>query len=425
MSKKKDNIEVDVFNPLLSALRENDKKNLFKTNVTTAFLKTGFPLYDYFFGSVINIHDKDNKIIKQEPRVGQAAGTFNMVVGHSGSSKTSLCIQLANNIIRPFKNGTIIHYDCEHRMDLTRIENLTKLNPNDFLTGRYIFKQVTVGLDSIQEMIVKMYVHKMKLKNELEVETESLDEFGNKIKILPPTVIIIDSVTSVTTETLSWENSKDISNAEKLQSNTEGARSAKTFKGFLNDVLSMCKEANIIIFAINHINSNMQMNAFLPVAKQQNYLKQDESIPGGKALIFYSFNIVKMIAKPGDNFVEESDGFNGHIVMVEPIKSSTNQSGNNTKGVSFNLVFSFKDGMDSLRSTIMYGKDMGVIEGNKTRMKFKDNPSFTFSFKDIHNEAKEKPIWENIKKYIIPLLNENLPYIKPDMNQFDERSMDY
>ena len=39
-------------NPLLAALRANDKKNLFKTNVTTAFFKTGFQLFDHFFGAV-------------------------------------------------------------------------------------------------------------------------------------------------------------------------------------------------------------------------------------------------------------------------------------------------------------------------------------------------------------------------------------
>ena len=50
------------YNPLLVALKENDKKNLFSTNVTTVFLKTGFPIIDYYFGAVINIHDEMGKI---------------------------------------------------------------------------------------------------------------------------------------------------------------------------------------------------------------------------------------------------------------------------------------------------------------------------------------------------------------------------
>ena len=83
----KDMDKQQTYNPLLVALRDNDKKHLFKTNVTTAFIKTGFHLFDYFFGAVINVHDDLGNLIGQEPRVGQAAGTFNLLIGNSGSGK--------------------------------------------------------------------------------------------------------------------------------------------------------------------------------------------------------------------------------------------------------------------------------------------------------------------------------------------------
>ena len=414
-------------NPLLSALRENDKKNLFRTNVTTAFIKTGFILFDYYFGSVVNIHDELGRIIRQEPRVGQAAGTFNLLVGMSGSSKTTLAIQIAGNIIRQFQNANVIHYDSEQRMDLSRIEVVSQL-PASYFTGdtpKYILKGGAVGLDVIQESIVKLYVNKMKMKKELMVDSGVKDEFGQPVMILPPTVIIIDSITTVMSETFSPDNTKEATDAEKMRGNTEGARDAKTLKGFFKDILPLCKEGNIIIYGINHLNNNMSMNAFIPAAKQQNFLKQDESIPGGKTMIFYPFNIAKMIAKPSDDFTEESDGFSGHMVMIEPIKSSSNQSGNNSKGISFQMVFSYKYGFDPLRTLIIYAKDRGLLEGNKTRYKFKDDPSFTFSFKEINKEKKEKPIWENIKKFVIPTLREHLSFIEPEDILFDERSMDY
>jgi hypothetical protein len=282
-----------------------------------------------------------------------------------------------------------------------------------------------VGLDVIQEMIVKTYVNKMKLKDQLYVNTGFKDEFNKDIWIFEPTVIIIDSITTVLNETFNPDSAKEASDAEKMRGNTEGARDAKSLKGFFKDILPLCKESNIIVFGINHINQNMSMNAFIPVAKQQNYLKQDESIPGGKTMIYYPFNIVKLTAKPSDDFTEESDGFAGHIVMIEPIKSSSNQSGNNSKGVSFEMVFSHKYGFDSLRTILNYGRTYGMIEGNKTRMKFKDDPSFTFSLKNLNTDRKEKPIWECVNKFIVPQLKEHLSFIDPTEIEFDSREFDY
>jgi energy-coupling factor transporter ATP-binding protein EcfA2 len=419
-----------IFNPLLNALRENDKKNLFNTNVTTAFIKTGFHQFDYYFGSVINVHDKLGNITGQEPRVGQAAGTFNLIIGNTGSGKTTLAVQIAGNIIRQYPYANVIHYDCENRTDISRCENITKLPASYFDDGegnsRYTLKSgAGVGLDTIQEMIVKLYVTKVRLKEQLMVKSGFKNEFGKDVMIYQPTVIIIDSLTTVMNDTFNVDNNKEASEAEKMRGNTEGARDAKTLKGFLKDIIPLCKEADIIVYGISHININMSMNAFIPVTKQQNFLKQDESIPGGRMMLYSPYNIIKLTAHPSDDFTEESDGFAGHMVMVEPIKSSSNQSGNNSKGISFELVFAFRDGFDPLRSMIIYGKENGLIEGNKSRMKFRDDPSFTFSFKDIYKEKDEKPIWENIKKYIVPDLNRHLPYMEPAEQKFDERMFDY
>ena len=413
------------FNPLIAALRENDKKNLFSTNVTTAFLKTGFPLFDYYFGSVVNIHNELGEIIEQQSRVGQAVGTFNLFIGGTGSGKSTIAAQLASNIVRPYKYGSIIHFDAEQRMDLSRLENITRLPHIDFQdNGRYILKSGFIGLDTIQEMIVKIYGAKMQNAKELTIELPYTDEFNQQVRILQPTVIIIDSITSVINETFSVNNEKEFAEAQQLQSNTEGARSAKTIKGFFKDMLPLCKEANIIIYAINHINTNMSMNAFVQPTKQQMFLKQDESIPGGKILLYYPYNIVKLIAKPSDSYSEEKDGFAGHLVTIEPIKSSSNQSGNSNKGVNFDLVFSYKNGFDSLRSLIVYGRNKGLIEGNKTRYTFKGSKNkYGFNWANLNEEVNKYPIWEDIKEIIIPSLKEKLPFV--EHFKFDDRSMDY
>lgn len=351
--------------------------------------------------------------------------TEDFIVTHN----TTLAIQLAGNIIRQYKYSNAIIFDCEQRTDISRCENITKLPSSFFNTdgggSRFMIKSGAVSLEVIQEMIVKLYASKMKLKNELTVNTGFKDEFGNDATMLQPTVIIIDSITTVMNETFSADSAKDISNAEKMRGNTEGARDAKTLKGFFKDILPLCKEANIIVYGINHINANMSMNAFIPVSKQQNFLKQDESIPGGKTMLYYPYNIIKLTAKPSDDFTEEADGFSGHIVMVEPIKSSSNQSGNERKGLSFEMVFSFKDGFDALRTMIWYGKNYGFIDGNKTRMKFKGDDSFTFTWKNIYQEVNEKPIWESLRKYVYPHLETHLSFMEPTDSKFDENIFNY
>lgn len=351
--------------------------------------------------------------------------TNDYIVTHN----TTLTAQIAANIIRQFNYANVIHFDGEERFDVSRCETITRL-PSYFFDGsnggeRYMIRSGMIGLDVIQEMIVKTYVSKMKLKKELMVPSGFKDEFGKDVMIFQPTVIIVDSMTTVMAETFSPDSAKDAAEAEKMRGNTEGARDAKTLKGFFKDILPLCKEANIIVYGINHLNTNMSMNAFIPVAKQQNYLKQDESIPGGKTMLYYPFNIVKLTAKPGDDFTDDVDGFAGHMVMIEPIKSSSNQSGNKQKGISFEMVFSHKHGFDPLRTMIMYGRERGIIEGNKTRMKFKEDDSFTFSFKNIYKEKDEKPIWESIKKFINPLLSGHLSFVEPVESSFDDRSMDY
>ena len=89
------------------------------------------------------------------------------------------------------------------------------------------------------------------------------------------------------------------------------------------------------------------------------------------------------------------------------------------------MVFSFKHGFDSLRSNIWYCKEYGIVEGNKNRLKFKDDDSFTFSMKNVYKEKDEKPIWEDLKLYMFPRLLTHLSFIEPNENKFDSRSLDY
>lgn len=369
-------------------------------------------------------HDEECQCIKVSAE-DELYVTEDFILTHN----TTLASQIAANIIMRY-GGNVIHFDCENRFDMSRCEIITKLpsryfRSTDGLPEQYMIRGGRVGLDVIQEMIAKIYFEKMRQKDKLLFNADYYDEFKQPIRVFQPTVIIIDSLATVLSETFNPESTKDASDAEKMRSNTDGARDAKTLRGFLKDILPLCKEANIIIYGINHINQNMGMNSFLPVAKQQNFLKQDESIPGGRSLIYSAQNIIKLVARTSDSFSEDTDGFNGYVVMIEPVKSSSNQSGNNSKGISFELVFSQKTGFDSLRSLILYGRDEGLILGNKPKMKFKDDDSFTFNWKNLYTEVQNHPIYENVFKYVVPTLEKHLSFIDPSERTFDPRSLMY
>ena len=90
------------------------------------------------------------------------------------------------------------------------------------------------------------------------------------------------------------------------------------------------------------------------------------------------------------------------------------------------MCFNYKTGFDPLRSLIIYGRERGIIEGNRNRLKFKDDPEHVFSFKTIYTDIDEKPfIMENIKKFIFPALKDHLSYVEPNDVKFHNELMDY
>jgi len=109
-STSQEELRVQTFNPLLAALRENDKDNLFQSNAITAFHKTGYPLFDYYFGTVANIHNELGQLVSQERRVGQSYGTFNLIIGNSGCGKGQ---PISTKIPAPNENHYILMKDIK------------------------------------------------------------------------------------------------------------------------------------------------------------------------------------------------------------------------------------------------------------------------------------------------------------------------
>ena len=272
-------------NRMLERLRKKDKQGLFSASQVSTAYKTGFLPFDYLNGYKVRVVDKNENTVDSYPAIGLTGGTFNTIIGKSGTAKSTFCIQVAYNMIRNFEDDAfVIYYDLEQALNYTRIKNITGMSQID-MEDKFILKQEKNYIEDIFDSIMQIANDKESNKDELRYDTGMLDEFGNPIKNYIPTVIIIDSLPILGTKSNDGEND--------MKSDTETNRIAKRIKQFYVKLMPVIKTYNITIFVINHITAKIEINPFSKTQSQIMYLKQDESVPGGTAPIYLANNLLK------------------------------------------------------------------------------------------------------------------------------------
>lgn len=259
---------------LLADLRAKDKKGIFQRTPTSISYPTGFHTLDYRNGFMLRALDENNQLIREQPSIGVVGGTFNTVIGKSATAKTTASIQMAMNIVAPFDDGLVIHCDTEGATNYSRVRSVTG-QMNSVLDQKYILKQDTVFIEDIFEFIIQIAETKKADKKKYQYETGLLDEFGHPIVAYVPTVILIDSIPSLAL--------RDTINDTEMQGDTYATRKAKKLAQFYRHLGPIIKEANIIVFTINHINDKIDINPFAKTQAQTMYLKMSESLPGGNS----------------------------------------------------------------------------------------------------------------------------------------------
>jgi hypothetical protein len=386
---------------LMEILSMGRGSTVFKRNEYADYsYPTGIPIIDYALGYEISVKDDDGKLIKKRLCLGLQAGTFNVVSGMTQAFKTTIMIQIIANIAYKFE-GNIRHYDTEQRSVFERIKQLSKL-PEAWFEGEhplYSYHWGAIGFDTIQKDITTIYENKMRYKDILLKDTGEVDSHNRPVKMMPPTIMFLDSLQDVITEQARYDvNNKEFDGDPELRSNMAGAQNAKTVRGFLTDILPMLKEANIMFIAIAHKTSNMGQGTFSPPKKQFTYASVNERISGGSAV---EFNASAVISLSGVNasdaiFTKETDGFNGNKTLFEPTKCSTNESGNKRTGRGFELVIDRdKNGVDNVRSLILFLKSKNRLKGNSANYKVldKNGEEITnrFSWRNCYEDFKNDP----------------------------------
>jgi RecA/RadA recombinase len=406
-------------NILMESLRNNDKYgSLFSSNGTFIAYKTGFPALDYALGCKINIFDNDGCLSGTYPSLGVTAGSIVTVIGKTHVGKTTLAIQLAANIVRPFPNGLVIHYDLEGGTNYTRIGALSKYSPSEMKSGKYTLRQEHCSMEEIKLTISKLYNEKINNPDKYKYDTGKVNEFGEPIIAFEPTCIIIDSVASLSTHIN--ENTKDGQKAlEEISSQTDKMRLTAEVGRFLNESLNMMKSANIIMFLINHIKQKPPMG--VPQAPELMYLKQDETMPCGKALQYYTNTMIRLTAVGSEKYLIEDDGFNGFGVLAQFVKNRSNAN-----GTIVPLVFDKVRGYDSVRSSVYYAKENGLLGGNRSGYYFTSNKELKFTQKEMHkNFADNRDLYKIMYSNIIPILETGLSSMDPEELTVVPEEMDY
>ena len=232
----------------------------------------------------------------------------------------------------------------EGGITVPRLETLTGYVGNE-LFNRISIKNSGITAESIYDDIYSIYETKIKNKEKFLYDTGMRDSTGNPIMKFTPTVMVIDSIALLAPER--------IADKGELSGQMAATAMAKANTALLKGVMQLIKATNIILLVINHITEKIEANPMMHTKGALIYLKQGESLPGGKAVTYLANNIIRF---DDSKLKEETFGFSGAQVDISLGKSRTNKAGKSTP-----LIFSQENGFDSLYSLMVMLKDAGVI----------------------------------------------------------------
>lgn len=263
-------------NLLLESLREIGAKNadLYTSNATVISYKTGIPVLDYYLGYLVQVYDETDTLVDCYPEIGIPAGSMVTCIGKPSTSKTSTAIGIAANIVRDFDNGLIFHFDLEQAMNYSRVQSLARMKMSG-LKGKYVLRQEKTTLEDMKATIMGLYRAKMANPEIYKYKTGKKNEFGEEIEMFEPTVIILDSIATITMG-LNENDKKDLAKLEEIGTQTDRMRLTGEIGRFFNEILPYLRTANIILIAINQIKTNPNMGIVKSPAEIL-YLKQDET----------------------------------------------------------------------------------------------------------------------------------------------------
>lgn len=238
-----------VLNKSIKSIKSKIPKAVGSVN-ETLFAPTAIDILDYNCGTLATGEDGDTFY-----NLGIPMGKIHIAVGHSQSGKTTLLLQMANNMVANL-NGDVVLADFERATNdpRTRIKNICKVTDEEYDERFTIFNQETMTLEFIKKFIFDVVEAKKALPNSEMVDWVDLQ--GVECKIYPPTVIIIDSISAV--------RPKELLDTPDMDGNMVAATVAKGNSAFLASIEHFLEPYNITLMGVGHITTRIQINPYAP-----------------------------------------------------------------------------------------------------------------------------------------------------------------
>lgn len=371
--------------------KEKDIRKKDESKPMTCY-STGFLGFDMRNGS-IQYGKRDGKEYKYIS-AGIVDGTYNMIIGGTGTGKTTFVLQASGNIVRPFENSAIFLDDAEAASSavVSRNQQLLGIYDPEEYKRKVIARNTGITAENLYERIVMIHDMKLAEPDKYMYDTGQYDMFGEKIYKLQPTVYILDSLMQLMPDAVTEE--------ESLSGQMSVTSTAKTNAAIFRRIIPKLKAANIILFVINHILEDVNISIFKKKPDVP-YLKQGERLPGGKTIPYLANNLIRFDLS---SKLKSDEGFyiDGHIVSI-----SFNKSRSNKAGKSVNMIFDQERGYDYDLSLYLLLKENKRIKGAGAYLYLESCPTIKFAQKQFKEKLMQHPeLQDAFNKEVAPLLME-------------------
>ena len=356
---------------------------------------TGFINVDYLNGFMVKVNG-NGKDYMYTMR-GIPDGSSVTFIGRPHCGKTTMANQIAGEIARQFEHSKIYHYDIEGGSNEYRFQNMARFNDSEMAT-KYNYRDKQVTSEFFHDELTRVYNEKKKLGKTIQYNTGVHNYLGKPVIKYEPTIVILDSIPLLYPD--------DVATNEKMDGSMAVASTVKANSFVFKKMQQLCREVNIIILAINHIQPEITIG--VPKKTQMAGIRRGERLSGGEATNYLANTMFRV--DDGKKLTpDEGFGISGNISLIETTRSRTNCS---LKKVP--MIFDQVRGFDNYLSIFQLLKSYNRIGGAGSHLYIEGYPEIKFSQRGLRDMlATSNELKMILAQAAFPYLRDLLPLEDP------------